>query len=118
MSGALPAEKVVPYLARNVCLLFQMAQTRRAKEFISCCIHCFHPARVKLMPKSAGSETRLRGRVRQSVPHGDNKDIIVSLVCHVKKVLKRDDITRLKSCVLYLKVLSIKIPQNHFFVTS
>ena len=36
--------------------------------------------------------------MRQSLPHGDNKYIIVSLGCQVKKVLKRDDITRLQSC--------------------
>ena len=88
MSGALPAEKVVPYLARSVCMPFQMTQTRRAEEFVLCCLHCFHHARVILIPKSVGSETRLRSRAENSLPHGINKCIIEQLFCQVMNGLR------------------------------
>ena len=88
MSGALPAEKIVPYLARGVCVPFQVTQTRRAEEFVLCCLHCFHHALVKLMPKSVGSETRLRGRVRNSLPHGEKHCNIDGLMCQVVNQLR------------------------------
>ena len=88
MSHTLPAEKIVPYLARGVCVPFQVTQTRRAEEFVLCCLHCFHHARVILIPKSVGSETRLRSRAENSLPHGINKYIIEQLFCQMMNVLR------------------------------
>ena len=41
VSELLPAKEIVPYLARGICMSFQMPQTTRAKEFVVCRLHGF-----------------------------------------------------------------------------